>query len=67
MTDAPQPSHEENIFKLMINFAKMLQKTGFGPLSGPKWPKICILSTFWQKFIDTAKFTIGFYPSNLKN
>ena len=62
MSDVPQPSHDENSFKSSLTWPKYY-KTGFGHLRGPKWPKIGILGTFLQKFVNTTKFSIRLSPS----
>ena len=66
MTDVPQLSHDENSFKSSLTWPKCY-KTGFGPQSWSKWPKMKILGTFLQKLVNTTKFSIRLPPSKLKN
>ena len=42
----------------------MVQNTVWAP-SWPKWPEMGISGTFLQKLVDTTKFSIKFYLSNV--
>ena len=65
MLDVPQPSHEKNSFKSCLTWLKR-SKTGFGPHLSENGLKWAFWAPFWQKVVETTKFSITFYLSTLK-
>ena len=65
MTGVHQPSYGEKKVSIMFHLAKMLQNRLWAPLWSI-WPKMGNVGNFLQKLVDTTKFSIRLYPSNLR-